>query len=73
MEESGVQQLASRKLPTLPQLLSECQRRPAQARAALEQALGSARAAEECMQVSKPVHIIPSFLGPCVYGHLICF
>ncbi len=56
MKESSVQLLASRKLPTLPQLLSECQQRPAQARAALEQALGSARAAEECMQVSQLRH-----------------
>ncbi|CAL8464110.1 g3645 [Coccomyxa elongata] len=58
MEESGVQLLASRKLPTLPQLLSECQQRPPQARAALEQALGSARAAEECMQVCSRLPLV---------------
>lgn len=52
MEASGVQLLASRKLALLPQLLEQCRRQPAQARAALEQALGSSRAAEEAMTVT---------------------
>jgi len=51
MEERGVKLLASRKLPSLRALLEECRRQPAQARTALEQALGSARAAADCMQV----------------------
>lgn len=51
MEERGVQLLASRKLPSLRTLLEECRRQPVQARAALEQALGSAGAAADCMQV----------------------
>ena len=60
MEESGVQLLASRKLASLPQLLEQCLRQPAQARAALEQALGSARAADECMQVEIRLPVAPS-------------
>ena len=60
MEESGVQLLASRKLASLLQLLEQCLRQPAQARAALEQALGSARAADECMQVNIRPPVAPS-------------
>ncbi|EIE24813.1 Sec63-domain-containing protein [Coccomyxa subellipsoidea C-169] len=58
MEASGVQLLASRKLASLPQLLEQCRRQPAQARAALEQALGSSRAAEEAMTVCERLPLV---------------
>jgi hypothetical protein len=51
VDETTMAALASRKLTSLSQLLEECRRQPVQARAALEQALGSTRAAEDCMQV----------------------
>ena len=52
MDRAALQALAARKLEALPQLLIEARRQPARAQQLLEQVLGSAKRAQECLQVS---------------------
>ena len=54
MDRVALQALASRKLEALPQLLIEARRQPKRAQQALEQALGSAKQAQECLQARPP-------------------
>lgn len=51
MDGNAAGTLAAKQLSSVARLLQECRRQPACARAALEEALGSTRAAEECLQV----------------------
>lgn len=52
IDRSAAQALASRKLEALPQLLMEARSHPARAHKLLEQVLGSAKHAQECLQAS---------------------
>lgn len=54
VDRAALQALASKKLEALPQLLIEARRQPARAQQLLEQALGSAKRAQECLQAWPP-------------------
>ena len=54
MDPAALQALASKKLEALPQLLIEARRQPKRAQQTLEQVLGSAKRAQECLQVGPP-------------------
>ena len=52
MDRAAMQALAARRLEALPQLLMESRQHPQRTQKLLEQALGDARRAQECQQVT---------------------
>lgn len=59
MDAAAAQALVGRKLQALPQLLMECRSQPQRALKTLEQALGSAKRAQECAQAGSFSHLDP--------------